>query len=170
MIRIGLAAAGLALTACAPGGIPERAATTPTPRSVTLDEGGVQPSGTPLRIDFGRAQDGVIETMTRLQGAAPVEIARQTECGPGPVTAARWQNGLTLNFLDGDFRGWTMTGPDLSTPQGIFAGMARADLPGADFSETSLGTGFRAGGIFGILDERGSEVRMIWAGATCFQR
>ena len=76
---------------------------------LTPDAAGLQPAGTDLRIDFGRAQAGVIETVSRLLGDDPSDIGTIGECGAGPVTAAYWDDGLTLNFLDGDFRGWALT-------------------------------------------------------------
>lgn len=69
---------------------------------IRLDAGGIEPLGTGLRVDFGRAQAGVIDTISRLQNATPRMVACDT---PG-VAAAAWDDGLTLVFRNGTFRGW----------------------------------------------------------------
>lgn len=68
------------------------------------DAGGLQPNGSPLRIDFGRARLGVIQSVTRLKArpaAAPYEV-------PGCGSVVYWPDGLGLVFVDGDFRGWVL--------------------------------------------------------------
>lgn len=89
------------LTGCV-GGLPDRAPTGPTV-PIRLDSGGIEPLGTGLRIDFGRAQPGVIATMTRLQGDTPTMI---TTCASANVSAAEWDDGLRLVFRNGAFVGW----------------------------------------------------------------
>ncbi|MEM9318214.1 MAG: hypothetical protein AAGA70_04320 [Pseudomonadota bacterium] len=134
----------------------------------SFDAGGIQPPNTDLRIDFGRAQPGVIEAASRLFGAAPDEVIIQTECGAGTVTAARWP-GVTLNFLDGDFRGWVVAAPGLPAG-GLTVGTPRDALPPLRYQETTLGTEFDAGGVFGIILPGEDEVAQLWSGATCFFR
>lgn len=160
--------AALALAGCMPAApLPSEA---PPARGFSLDGGGVQPAGTPLRIDFGRAQAGVIDAVTRLAGVPPEAVIVQPECGAGPVTAAEWANGVTLNFLDGDFLGWTVSEPGVPVAGGLAVGQPRAALTAAQVQDTTLGLEFRQGDIFGILDEGGTEVRMLWSGLTCFFR
>lgn len=152
----------LMLAACttAPGGpIPAAAGLTP-------DAGGLQPAGTDLRIDFGRAEPGVIATVSRLLGSDPVEIVSQAECGAGPMRAARWPNGLTLNFQDGDLRGWVVDAPGQPVAGGWQVGMAPPDLP---MQSTSLGTEFSQSGVFGLVQDTG-RVTTLWSGTTCFFR
>ncbi|QBY02408.1 hypothetical protein E2K80_18015 [Rhodophyticola sp. CCM32] len=162
-----LAVAALALAACVPGNSDTPMAL-PAPLSPSAI--GLQPAGSPLEISFGRAREGVIETVSRLLGAGPVEITRQDECGAGPVTAARWSNGLTLNFTDGDFRGWVLNQPGLRTAQGLSVGQPRDALGAVQTTETSLGSEFRKGGEYGLLGEDGSAIDLIWSGTTCFFR
>ena len=149
----------LALSACA---------ATPPPQNAGLmpDSGGLQPAGTDLRIDFSRAEAGVIDTVSRLLGAQPSEIVDQAECGAGPVRAVRWQSGLVLNFQDGDFVGWVVDAPGLTVAGGYQVGMAAPDLA---LQQTSLGHEFAAGGVFGLVRDTGT-VTTLWSGTTCFFR
>jgi hypothetical protein len=64
----------------------------------------LQPEGTPLRIDFGRAEAGVIPAVSRLLGDAPAFRGPVPGCS---LTVARWSDGLTLWFDRGTFVGWT---------------------------------------------------------------
>lgn len=68
------------------------------------DTGGLQPNGTPLRIDFGRDMTGVITAVTRLKQAAPEPLYEVPGCGVVLV----WEDGLRLTFVAGDFRGWAL--------------------------------------------------------------
>jgi hypothetical protein len=92
-----------ALAACAPAG-PTR---DPGPGLVP-DADGLQPNGTSLRIDFGRAEDGVITAVSRLLGNDPDFRGSVTGCS---LSAVRWEDGLTLWFDRGTFVGWTRTAP-----------------------------------------------------------
>lgn len=142
----------------------------PEPPAFTLDSRGIQPSVTQLRIDFGRAQVGVIDTVSRLLDEGPQEIVTNTECGAGPVTAASWEDGLTLNFQDGRFVGWVNTDPGLTATGGLRPGQPRLEMPQASFSVTSLGTEFSRSEVYGLLTEADEAVRVVWAGTTCFFR
>jgi len=68
------------------------------------DAGGLQPNGTPLRIDFGRAESGVIPAVSRLLGQDPAFRGPVAGCA---LTAVRWDAGLTLWFDRDAFVGWT---------------------------------------------------------------
>ncbi|MEY3004094.1 MAG: hypothetical protein RLZZ491_1270 [Pseudomonadota bacterium] len=142
----------------------------PAPSVLSLDGQGIQPSVSQLRIDFGRAQVGVIDTVSRLLGESPDEIVTNAECGAGPVTAARWDDGLTLNFQDGAFVGWVNSDPDLAVAGGFRAGMPRLSMPPVSFQITSLGTEFGRGEVFGLLTEGDVAIQLLWAGTTCFFR
>ncbi|MEM1272596.1 MAG: hypothetical protein AAGF88_02200 [Pseudomonadota bacterium] len=133
-----------------------------------FDAGGIQPAGTNLRIDFGRAQDGVVDTASQLFGAVPDRITEQSECGAGVVTAASWP-GVTLNFLDGDFRGWVLAAPGLSA-EGLTVGTPRAAINGVTFRETTLGTEFGRNGVFGLILPGEDDVSLLWSGVSCFFR
>ncbi len=75
-------------------------------RGVVPDAGGLQPVGSPLRIDFWRDRPGVIAAVARLKGTAPETQATVPGCGD--VVSRR--DGLRLTFVDGDFRGWMWDG------------------------------------------------------------
>lgn len=162
----GAAAALLAflLAACQPAPDPA-----PPPRvpDFTLDSNGIQPNFTDLRIDFGRAQAGVIDTVSRLIGAGPEAVITETGCAAGPVTSARWHGGLSLGFSGGDFRGWTLSGGAIPVAGGLRVGLPRASLGSAQFIPTSRGTEFRQGRISGVLTIDGARVRMLWSGLSC---
>lgn len=153
-----------ALAACTP--LP-RPTSGPGESGVTPDSAGLQPGGTDLRIDFGRAQDGVIETVSRLVGARPTDVTLNQECGAGPVTAAHWQNGLTVNFLEGDFVGWTVTEPGLPVAGGLSVGMSPPSVP---MAETTLGREFETDGIWALIEGDSTEITVLWSGTTCFFR
>ncbi|NKX45277.1 hypothetical protein [Roseicyclus persicicus] len=156
--------AALALSACV------TTPSEPEPPVLQLDAQGIQPSVSQLRIDFGRAQVGVIDTVSRLLGEGPAAIETNTECGAGPVTAASWEDGLTLNFQEGAFVGWVNTDPDLAVGGGFRAGMPRLAMPQVSFQVTSLGTEFARSDIYGLLTEDDASIRLLWAGTTCFFR
>jgi hypothetical protein len=86
----------VALAACAP------TAEVAPPPAFTPDSDGIALIGVPQRIDFGRAQEGTIAAVTRLEGRGP---AATTVCSSG-ATAVRWPSGLSLHFSDGAFLGW----------------------------------------------------------------
>ncbi|WP_224816353.1 hypothetical protein [Hasllibacter sp. MH4015] len=71
---------------------------------ILFDGGGIEAVGTGQRIDFGRDQAGVIQTMTRLQGGAPTLLP----CDVAALTAARWPGGPLLVFRNGAFAGWSI--------------------------------------------------------------
>ena len=159
-----LLAAGLVLAGCATA--PEEPEVPP----FTLTGTGIDPTISRLSIDFGRAQVGVIDTVRRLLRERPVEVVTVAECGAGPMTIARWENGLSLNFVDEDFRGWVSSDPNLPVDGGFIPGQARVEMPQVSFQVTTLGNEFNIGPISGLLDETESEIQIMWSGATCFFR
>jgi len=153
-----------ALAACTPLPLPTSA---PDGNGVTPDAAGLQPGGTDLRIDFGRAQEGVIETVSRLVGSQPADVTLIEECGAGPVTAAYWRNGLTANFLNGDFVGWTVTETGLPVAGGLSVGMSPPPVP---MTETTLGQEFEQNGVWALIGEDSTDITVLWSGITCFFR
>ena len=151
-----------ALAACTPLPLPSSA---PDGNGVTPDSTGLQPGGTDLRIDFGRAQAGVIDTVSRLLGSDPTDITTSPDCGD--VTAAYWRSGLTLNFVEGDFRGWVLTEPGLSAAGGLSVGDTP---PPVTMATTTLGREFEIDGVWALVEETGPEITTIWSGRTCFFR
>jgi hypothetical protein len=136
----------------------------------TLTGTGIDPTISRLSIDFGRAQVGVIDTVSRLLRDDPVEVTTVAECGAGPMTIARWENGLSLNFVDADFRGWVSSDPSLPVDGGFVPGQPRVSMPQVSFQVTSLGNEFNIGPVSGLLDETETGILLMWSGATCFFR
>lgn len=101
----------LGLSACV-GGIGGGGPTVPDGPIVPilLDTGGIEAVGTGRRIDFGRHQPGVIQTMSRLQGGPPEALT----CTDPQITAVTWDNALTLVFRENAFTGWGAVDPSLS--------------------------------------------------------
>lgn len=155
----------LALSACSTADL--RPAD-PAPTGLTPDAAGLQPAGTDLRIDFGRAQAGVIETVSRLLGSDPADIGTIEECGAGPVTTAYWDDALMLNFVDGDFRGWALVEPGLTAAGGLEAGTPPP--PGVTMTETTLGREFEIDGVWALVEDGGPEITHVWSGIQCFFR
>ena len=148
---------------------------TTTPRApeippLTLDGEGIAPTETGLRIDFGRAQAGVIDTVSRLMGERPSLVSTIAECNGGPMTVARWPNGLALNFVEGNFRGWETTDPSMPVAGRLAVDQPRVDMPSVTFQATASGDAFNVGPISGLLDPSASRIQQMWAGATCSER
>lgn len=138
---------------------------------VGVSKDGLRPVGSDLRIDFGRAQDGVVAAVTKLQGAGPSQVGTNSECGAGPVSYAQWSNGLTLNFMDGTFLGWTAQPPFAgpSTVENLRVG-TRIDALGVPLEDTSLGREFLKDGIWGLVLDGEVQVNTLWSGLTYFFR
>ena len=98
-------ALALLLAACAAPEAPRQAPPALQARGLTPDANGLQPAGTPLRIDFGRAQEGVVAAVSRLLGAEPARATRTPGCTAADAEIA-WPSGLVLAFRAGTFVGW----------------------------------------------------------------
>ena len=150
---------------------------------IALDPEGlrlVDPSSGSTRVlAFGREEDDVIEIVTSLQ-KGPAERGANSECGGGPLTFASWTDGLSLNFSDGRFSGWSVDvreggAEQHTTLTGIGVGSTRAELEESYdvyVEETSIGNEFSAGELQGVLDGLGSNavVTHMWSGTTCIFR
>jgi hypothetical protein len=135
--------------------------------SLRADGGGLQPVGTPLRIDFGRAEAGAVAAVTRLLAAAPSSREAVAGCG-GSTTVVRWANGFSMTFRDDAFIGWSAAkarGTPMRTVEGLAPGQPRSAATGATFEETAQGTRLRMGDIRGSL--AGDEIDLLWAGTAC---
>ncbi|MBF9030653.1 hypothetical protein HKCCE3408_09620 [Rhodobacterales bacterium HKCCE3408] len=113
------------LAGCQPASV-----STPAATGLSADAGGLKPAGTDLRIDFGRAQAGVVDAVTRLLGAPPVGTTRACD----GATGLQWASGLTLLFRDGDFRGWIIDQPGISAG-GLSVGGPSGPSPGFSVEE-----------------------------------
>lgn len=118
-MRSALLVSALALAGCIGGGAPGPLAPTGPVVPIRLDAGGIEPVGTGLRIDFGRAQPGVLDTVGRLRDDRPAPVA----CAAPGVTATAFGD-LTLVFRDGAFRGWQTSDAALSATGVLSAGAA----------------------------------------------
>lgn len=134
----------------------------------------VQPdSGVSRSLPFGTERSAVMTALLFLD--SPEESGALEECGAGPLDYVSWP-GLTLHFQGGKLAGWTAReGRSIATVAGIGPGSSRAELVRAyraSIFESSLGTEFDAGGVFGLLDGPGDQARVthLWAGANCIMR
>lgn len=142
-------------------------------------------SGSARPIPFGTAQ---AQVMAALASRGAAETGTNADCGAGPLAYARWPDGLTLWFQEGAFAGWALNAPapdappspagGISTASGLTVGngqtnpSTRADLDSATTAtveQSTLGTEFAAGELYGLLDGEGSgaKVTALWAGVSC---
>jgi len=137
-------------------------------------------SGRARSLPFGLGRAQVMDALAFLR--APTESGFLSECGPGPLDRAAWPGGLTLYFQHNRFAGWALRAPAdagggarLTTASGIGLGSTRASLERVHETEvfdSSLGTEFSAGKLFGLLDGAGPQARIteMWAGVSCVMR
>ncbi len=159
----------------APAAASEAASNAPSPALAVEAEGLrlFDPASAAARpIPFGTAR---AQVMTALAARGAAETGTNGECGAGPLDFATWADGLTLWFQDGVLAGWALNGAAegaASTAAGIAPGSSRAELESAyavTVEQTSLGTEFAAGELFGIIEGDGPEGRVsaMWAGVSC---
>lgn len=142
--------------------------------ALTLDPDGfrvVAASGAARPLTFGTSTEDAIETVTALRGD-PSDRGENPECGAGPLGYTTWDDGLTLWAQDGQFVGWALDGGTLTTMAGIGVGSTRAEMDNvivAAVSESTLGTEFAAGDLYGLLTgpEPDDTVTHLWAGVSC---
>ena len=133
-------------------------------------------TGAARPIAFGTPRAAVLAGLA-FRGA-PSGTGRLEECGAGPLDTARWDDGLTLYFQGDKFLGWALGGDDtrkVTTAAGIGLGSTRAELESAynaKVQESTLGTEFAAGELFGILDGTGANAKIthLWGGTSCNMR
>ncbi|MGG6240500.1 hypothetical protein ACQ4N7_17890 [Nodosilinea sp. AN01ver1] len=131
-------------------------------------------SGSTDTLAFGTEIAVVENALTELLGE-PVESGENTECGSGPQMITQWPNGLSVHAADGEFIGWSAspsTDADLTTIAGVGVGSTRGELEAAytiEVTESSLGTEFSTGDLFGILSsaEPDATIENLWAGTVC---
>ena len=126
---------------------------------------------------FGLSRDEATARVAAVLGR-PTGRARNVTCARRPVELVKW-GGLTLNFRDDRFAGWTLAGPNpgrpLTTEDDLGIGRRRDSLVDQDRGEarirqTSRGTEFDALGVRGRLSGQGRDARVIdlYAGQVCF--
>jgi len=130
-------------------------------------------SGSARPLPFGTEGAQALAAVTGLRGA-PKERGTNAECGAGPLDYASWADGLTVQASEGRFVGWSVSDSAgaYTTMAGIGVGSTRAELDeayDAQVSETTLGTEFDAGELFGLLSGTGPEAKVtfMWGGTSC---
>ena len=129
-------------------------------------------TGAARPIAFGTPASQVLAA---LAFRGPPSTGTNGECEAGPLQFANWPDGLGLFFQDEKFAGWNADERGksaIATASGIGPGSTRAELDAAykaDFAETTLGTEFASGGLYGILDGRAKAAKItnMWAGVSC---
>lgn len=155
---------------------------------VALDGEGLRlvetPSGRTRLLAFGTPARVAQDALTRAWGPAaePVEVP---DCAAEPLTQIAWPNGMSVLLVDSAFAGWSASGrrpdaepspdPVVQSMAGLRVGAKRTEVERAytlQVQETSLGTEFDAGGIFGVFEDAtpGAEVVALWAGQACIYR
>lgn len=190
-MKFHLAAAFLLLAACsvepasktgasAPAPTAPAPVATPTDPALAVEAEGLRlfdrATGSASPIPFGRPQAAVLELLERLRG--PAGRGTNAHCGAGPAEYANWPDGLGLVFQAGRFAGWSLdsrAAGTVSTANGIGPGATRTELEAAStatFRQSTLGTEFDAGGVYGVLDSPGARARItdMWAGVNCVAR
>lgn len=180
-----LAAPLLALLACRGEAPPEpapsaSAGATPSPSpsvapALAIEGEGLRlfdpATGSARPIPFGTPWDQALAALA-VRGAPAT--GRNEECGAGPLDFARWDD-LTLYGQDGAFVGWFAdrgAQGRIATAAGVGPGTSRLDLEAAyavEVFESTLGTEFVAGDLYGLLDSPhpDSPITALWAGTSC---
>lgn len=134
-------------------------------------------TGSARLLPFDAEREQVIAAVSSVRGK-PAEQGTNADCGLGYTS---WADGLTLHSLDDRFVGWhvndrrSKTAKTYTTAANIGIGSTRAELEGVYntlVEQTSLGTEFSAGNLYGILDGTGADAKVInfWGGRTCIFR
>jgi hypothetical protein len=142
------------------------------PEGLEIAAGG----GVPKRLAFGGPGAGVLADVGAVLGE-PAEQGTQEECPAGPLQYATYGQGLQLQFQDGAFVGWSARrGSTFRTTSGIgpgsTLGQVRAAYPAATVQQTSLGTEFAAGDLYGVVADPSpaGNVEIMFAGTNCIFR
>lgn len=141
--------------------------------AVVLAPDGVGFGGAP-RLAFGEGQGRVVADARAALGE-PDEQGLQEECPAGPLGFVQWTGGLQLVFQDSAFVGWSARpGTTLRTAAGIGPGSTAAEVkaayPASTVEQTSLGTEFSAGDLYGVMAEDADRVDHLYAGINCIFR
>ena len=144
---------------------------------IVLAPDGLQVTGgaAPAKIAFGGPQARVLVEAGAVLGA-PQNGGMQEECPAGPLYQTTF-SGLQLVFQDSAFVGWAaQTGSPLRTAEGVGPGSTlaqiRAAYPAATVDQTSLGTEFAAGDLYGVFTDStaSSPLEIMFAGINCIFR
>jgi hypothetical protein len=127
----------------------------------------------PQPLPYGTDQQQTIAAISSVLGK-PSQQGTNDDCPAGPVQIATWSKGLSANFQDGKFVGWTGA-VDIKTSRGIGFGSTRAELVKAykpSFEQSTLGTEFLADGISGVMESDAADATIsdLWSGVSCVAR
>jgi hypothetical protein len=141
--------------------------------AVVLAPDGLEVGGS--KLAFGQPQPRVLSAAGAALGAAKNE-GRQEECPAGPLHQTTF-DGVQLVFQDSAFVGWAaQSGSPLRTSAGIGPGSTQAQIkaayPAATVDETSLGTEFIAGDLYGVFADStaSAPLEIMFAGINCIFR
>jgi hypothetical protein len=131
-------------------------------------------TGSTVALEFGTEMTLVADAVTSILGQ-PLESGENDECGSGPQIITQWPQGLVLHAAGGKFIGWSAhsdTDASLTTMAGVGIGSSRSELEAAynvEVFESSLGTEFSTGDLFGILSSTAPNAKIdyLWAGTVC---
>ncbi len=134
-------------------------------------------TGSTRAVHFGSEAQTAIDAVTAARGA-PESRSSNDECGAGPTEFVVWDGGFSLLVRNGEFEAWSLSDrapPAYRTMSGVGIGTPRNELEAAykvDVFQSTLGTEFNAGDIFGVLDSDKAHARIValWAGAACVFR
>lgn len=148
-------------------------------------------TGSASEIPFGMPMNEIMTIMATTLQSSPSAMGVNNKCGDGPLTIAKWKNGLTLIFKENKtdsansgwkFAGWSLgeasgKAQKLTTTDGFGIGTRKVEMEGDDeeiqLTKTKLGYEFSAGsGLYGIFDGYGKRARVmaLWSGITCHFR
>lgn len=135
-------------------------------------------TGRAFLFDFGVLQSDLEQNFTENLGLTN-NPASNDECGAGPMDFAGF-DGLTLNYQDGNFVGWSAGDPSQGTGaltlDGITIGSTRAEIEALrglqEVADSTIGHEFSAEGISFLLSgtEPDAAVTDMWAGTNCIFR
>lgn len=181
----GDAAGGAAPDSAAPAAAGQGAADTaaPAPAAASAPAAVLAPDGVEVaaggarkRLAFGDARERVLADAAAALGA-PRDQGTQEECPAGPLYFTLYEGGLQLVFRDSAFVGWAAReGSVFRTAAGIGFGSTvdqlKAAYPAATIQESSLGTEFAAGDVWGIVNDLSTprKVEVMFAGINCIFR
>lgn len=131
-------------------------------------------TGSTRLVAFGTPQADAVRGLRTALGA-PTEESANDECPAGPLEFASFRSGVTAWFQNGAFVGWGVderTDRTMRTMAGVGVGTTRRGLDSvvtATVAESTLGTEFDAGGLYGILSGPRPTDRIVylWAGIGC---
>ena len=139
----------------------------------------VAENGPSRLLAFGTAREQAERAIDALLEMPP-ERTRIEECGAGPMEFTGY-GPLQLNFLDGAFVGWFVSGAGAATRDGIGIGSTREQaaaartltmVPGSTLGEEFMLGRLDEESIGGFLDGDGEQAKVaqLFAGTNCFFR